>query len=309
MTTEIDVATGLYTTHYEDGTPVQKDTWLNPELPSRPGPNILTLLMLMQQSKIMTPAALAGMLPIKWSPDILVDMYSRASKRIVYDSPSFSTGERIQQAIRENLRQKVRNATGVAIPGTTEPNVSDFVPFMQQGDENLLKNFIEMVDQDDRSNELDTANPNNKDRMQSVGSATSAWLNKVKTTLFTHKYRRQPDIRVADTLIIEYGPRTGVKNPQLYPKIAFICSTNGAFIFDIFINTEKQEVFSYGSQLPHQITAPPSLLADPFLGMLTQAEYSQYLRGLALAYLKIRDAVNIARTEDKRTKTLKDVAK
>jgi hypothetical protein len=302
---------GLYTTHYEDGTPVQRNTLLSLELPSRPGPNILTLLLLMMQSKLTNPAMLATLMPAKWSPDILVDMYSRASKRIVYESPSFSTNERIAQAMRESLRQQVRDKYGVFIPGTHDSSQLP-VPFMTPDDENALKNMLSMNGDDETSEDVSKEKKKGtkkSDAIKSVAGTTAAWVNKVKNLLISHRYKKNTDIVVADTLIMDFVPRKGVRNPDLYPKISFVCSSNGAFIFDIFINTDRLNVFSYGTQLPHQITAPPSVLQSGFNGMLTSMEFSEYQRGLALAYLKIRETANHARKEDDRTKTLPQVAK
>lgn len=301
--------TRFYTTVNEDGSPVTEGTL--PEsvvLPSRPEVNILSMLQLMMESKL--PAnqvgALATMVPGKWSPDLLVETYFKYANLVMKLPPQFSSIEQVQQTIRENLRQKVHNTTGINIPGTFTTSY-DFVPFVTELDSALPVQLNEMLENLAGEYHIDCARP--AGTMQSVASVTADWLQRLRGIAFTHNYHKLPDILIQDTRAIEFGPRKNVRNPALYPKISLIATENLGFVFDIFINGEKLDVFAYGSQAPHQATVPPSLITGPFTGLLPVEEMAQYQRGLALALIKIRDVVLKARTEDRRTKTVAEVVR
>lgn len=302
----------LYTTKNEDGSPVEDGSWIDKVLPSRPGPNILTLLRMMQESKLTSTRLLATYMPAKWSPDLLVETYFKCANRIIKSLPTFSTEEQVQQHVRECLRQRVRDQTGLAIPGTVNRMGAMMVPFQSTGDAGLpdmLEALLASDAVEDEGSKLDDAKTKKADdnSLESVASLTASWIQRVRSMLFTHRYSRMPDIIIQGTRVVEFGPRKGVRNPQLYPRVSFICTESLGFIFDIFINTTKLDVFAYGSQQPHQVTVPPSLLAAPFMSALPVDEFTQYQRGLALSLLKIRDCVNKARQEDDRTKTLNQV--
>jgi hypothetical protein len=305
----------MYTTTNEDGTPVTVGIGSvgNVVTPTRPGPNILTLLKLMMESNIPSSRLLPTLVSCKWSPDLLVDTYAKYSSWITKQPPHWSREEQVEQAMREALRQKISEETGLQIPGTISPLA--VVPFMMTADavnmeqlETILAN--ETSEEDVAKFDFSRKSKEDKESgaTKTVASTTADWIQRVRTMLFNHNYKRLPDIVIQNTRVIEFGPKAGVRNPTLYPRVAFIVSANLSFIFDVFIDTHKLDVFAYGTQAPHTATIPPSLLESANnIGVLPVDEFAQYQRGLALALIQIRDIANKSRNEDKKSKTVADV--
>lgn len=317
-----------YATKLPNGDPVDR-TIYNPVLAeNQPTFNIITLLRLLLESKAQ-PSVLPTYFPNKIATDLLVETYAKCAHRIVYDSPSFSTEEQVAQGVREALRQKVRDATGVAIPGTFNkvncamrgdwiPIRSD-IPVIENGPLPYYAIEVEAADlvsvnpalqlpvQTDAKGKLPKKVAVSK--VKSVADTSANWLSQLNTLLKGHIYTRHPDVLTSTMRIVSYAVRSNQRNPQLYPQIVILCTADLSMVLDIYINNERMDVFHYANKGLNQITAPPSVKDDDFSGMITADEYAQYTLGLSLALLNIRSLLQTSRINARKTKVLPEIRK
>jgi hypothetical protein len=313
-----------YATRFPNGLPVY-NTIHNPVLAeNRPTFNVVTLLRILLESKA-RPSALPTYAPNKVPVDLLLETYAKSAHLIVYDSPSFSTAEQINQSVRESLRQKVRDATGIAIPGTTGYDLYlQYVPIRHENDvlapvDSDLPYYVveaEAIEILPTGSSLLPVQTDIKGKLpkkvspsqiKSVAGATANWLSQVNNFLKSHVYKRAPDLLTSEMRILDFSINRNQRNPQLFPHIVILCTADLAMVLDIFVNNTRMDVFHYANRGLNQVTAPVSVKDTTFSGLLTVQEFGQYNLGLALALLAIRHVVQGARITARKTKVLPEI--
>lgn len=300
---------------------------------NRIGFDPVKLLRVLLESKARNTTMLPTYLPNKFAVDALLDAYAKNAWRIVYSAPCFETNEMVQQHTRELLRQKVRNATGINIPGTFgAESLPEMIP-IHTADDQLLDLPVDMA----RTQYVEEAAPVNftllmpqaisdrigqptpmvaddnlpirkpKGRMRSVAGATAHFLSGVNTFVRAHQYVRLPDLLTSEMRVVEFGIRANQRNPQLYPRISLLCTANLSMVLDVYVNNNRLDVFHYGGRGRNSVTAPMSVKNPTFAGLITLAEFSQYMTGLTMAMVTLRDVVRKAHLKALNTKTLPEI--
>ena len=304
---------------------------------SEPGPVLaknrltfdpLALLRLLLASKARSTAVLPTYLPNKIAADALLEVYAKYAWRITYEAPSFETTEAIEQATRELLRQRVRNATGIVIPGTQPPeSLPEMTPISMVGDvladvaadlpQYAMETAAYAILPEALSTRVLQPTPVAAERVapirkgnaptKSVAGATAKFLTSVNNLLRTHYYDRLPDLLTTEMRVVEFGIRPNQRNPQLYPRVSLLCTANLSMVLDIYINNERMNVFHYAGRGSNMVTAPMSVRSPTFHGLITVNEYNQYVTGLSLALLGLRTAIKDARRKAFNTKVLPEI--
>jgi hypothetical protein len=288
----------------------------------------LALLRILLESKARGTSVLPTYLPNKIAADALLDVYAKDAFRITYEAPSYETTEMINQATRELLRQKVRNATGIAIPGTQPPeSLPEMTPISIIGDslvetasdlpQYVVETAAYAILPQALSERVLQPTPVAAERVaplrkgnaptKSVAGATAKFLTSVNTLLRTHYYDRLPDLLTTEMRVVEFGVRHNQRNPQLYPRVSLLCTANLSMVLDVYINNERLNVFHYAGRGSNMVTAPMSVRSPTFRGLITLAEYNQYVTGLSLALLALRDKIKEARRMAMTTKVLPEI--
>lgn len=290
-----------------------------PSVAATPYPyDMLTLIRL-----VMASGNKASILPTitgvsgKYSPDLLLELYEKYAKGIQQAPVYPQDGLEYKQLLCDRLREAYVARFNLSIPGTLGVSkVNNFIPLTVAGDP-LASDTVYMASAVDTAYarevpavELRTRTlplpKHAKRNVKSVAGHTANWLSALNRFLLQKNYKRMPDVRTGEMRILAWEIRKNQRNPHLYPSVSLLCTANISMVLDIYVNTERLDVFNYARQLPNQPSIPRSLIDSPFAGVVTVNEFGQYVMGLGLAQLTIRISINSSVAKARKTKIMSE---